>query len=163
VTAVKAAVYAIDSEQPVYRIRTMDQALTELTSPQRLTLMLLTLFAVAALCLASIGIYGLVAYTVVQRTREVGIRIALGATPEQIVRLMVGQGLGPTAMGIGLGGVLSIGATSLLASILYGVDVRDPMVFVATAAALGLVAAIASYAPARRAAAIDPISCLRNG
>jgi putative ABC transport system permease protein len=162
VTAVKAAIYAIDSDQPVYRIRTMDQALSELTSPQRLTLMLLTLFAVAALCLASIGIYGLVAYTVVQRTREVGIRIALGARPEEIVRLIVGEGLGPTAIGIGLGLVLSIGATSALASILYGVNVHDPIVFVATAAALGFVAVIASYAPARRAAAIDPIISLRS-
>ena len=120
------------------------------------------LFAVAALCLASIGIYGLVAYTVVQRTREVGIRIALGARPEEIVRLIVGEGLGPTAIGIGLGLVLSIAATSTLASILYGVNVHDPIVFVATAAALGLVAAIASYAPARRAAAIDPIISLRS-
>ena len=116
--AVKAAIYAIDPDQPVYRIRTMDQALSELTAPQRLTLMLLTLFAVTALCLASIGIYGLVAYTVVQRTREVGIRIALGAEPEQIVRLIVAQGLGPTAIGIGLGGILSVAATSALASIL---------------------------------------------
>ena len=162
VTAVKAAIYAIDPDQPVYRIRTMDQALSELTSPQRLTLMLLTLFAVAALCLAAIGIYGLVAYTVVQRTREVGIRIALGAKPEQIVRLIVGQGLGPTAMGIGLGMVLSIAATSALASLLYDVNVHDPTVFVATAAALGFVAAIASYAPARRAAAIDPVISLRS-
>jgi putative ABC transport system permease protein len=162
VTAVKAAVYAIDPDQPVYRIRTMDQALSELTSPQRLTLTLLTLFAIAALCLASIGIYGLVAYTVVQRTREVGIRIALGAKPEEIVRLIVGQGLGPTAIGIGLGSVLSIAATSALASILYDVNVHDPIVFVATAAVLGSVAAIASYAPARRAASIDPIISLRS-
>jgi putative ABC transport system permease protein len=162
VPAVKAAIYAIDSDQPVYRIRTMDQALSELTSPQRLTLMLLTLFAVAALCLASIGIYGLVAYTVVQRTREVGIRIALGARPEEIVRLIVGEGLGPTAIGIGLGLVLSVAATSALTSILYGVNVHDPIMFVATAAALGCVAVIASYAPARRAAAIDPIISLRS-
>jgi putative ABC transport system permease protein len=162
VTVVKAAIYAIDPDQPIYRIRTMDQALSELTSPQRLTLMLLTLFAVAALCLASIGIYGLVAYTVVQRTREVGIRIALGAKPEQIVRLIVGEGLGPTAIGIGLGLILSIAATSVLASILYGVNVHDPFVFVATAATLGFVAAIASYAPARRAASIDPVISLRS-
>jgi ABC-type antimicrobial peptide transport system permease subunit len=162
VAAVKAAIYAIDPDQPVYRIRTMDQALSELTSPQRLTLMLLTLFAVAALCLASIGIYSLVAYTAVQRTREVGIRIALGAKPAQIVRLIVGQGLGPTAIGIGLGVVLSVAATSALASILYGVNVHDPVVFVATALTLGFVAAIASYAPARRAAAIDPVISLRN-
>ena len=160
--AVTAAIYAVDPEQPVYRIRTMDQALRELTSPQRLTLILLTLFAVAALCLASIGIYGLVAYTVEQRTREVGIRIALGARPEQIVRLLVGQGLGPTAVGIGLGLILSIAATRMLASILYGVNVHDPIVFVATATALGFVAAIASYAPARRATSIDPIVSLRS-
>ena len=162
VTSVKAAVYAIDPDQPVYRIRTMDQALSELTSSQRLTFMLLTLFAAAAVCLASIGIYGLVAYTVVQRTREIGIRIALGARPGQIVRLIVGQGLAPTAAGIGVGLVLSIAATIALASILYGVNVHDPIVFVATAAALGFVAAIASYAPARRATAIDPISSLRS-
>ena len=162
VTAAKAAIYAIDPDQPVYRIRTMNQALSESTSPQRLTLTLLTLFAVAALCLASIGIYGLVAYTVAQRTREVGIRIALGARSDAIVGLIVGQGLAPTAIGIGLGLVLSFEATSALASILYGVNVHDPIVFVATAAALGVVAVIASYAPARRAAAIDPIVSLRS-
>jgi putative ABC transport system permease protein len=162
VTAIKAAIYAIDPDQPVYRIRTMDQALSELTSPQRLTFILLTLFAVAALSLASIGIYGLVAYTVVQRTREVGIRIALGANRDQIVRLMIGQGLGPAATGIGVGLILSIAATSALASILYGVDVHDPIVFVATAATLGVVAALASYAPASRAAAIDPVISLRS-
>ncbi len=162
VTAVKGAVYAIDPDQPVYRIRTLNQALSELTSPQRVTLILLTVFAVAALCLALIGIYGLVAYTVVQRTHEVGIRIALGAEPRQVIRLIAGQGLGATAAGIGLGLVMSIGATSALASILYGVDVRDPIVFAATTAVLGFVAAIASYAPARRAAAIDPIVSLRS-
>jgi putative ABC transport system permease protein len=162
VTAVKRAVYAIDPDQPVYRIRTMDQVLSELTAPQRLTLILLTLFACAALCLASIGIYGLVAYTVVQRTREIGIRIALGAQTQRVVRLLVGQGVGAAVVGIAVGLVLSIATTSAMASILYGVNVHDPIVFVATAAVLGIVVTIASYAPARRAVAINPIISLRS-
>ena len=140
----------------------MDRALRDLTSPQRLTLMLLSLFAATALFLAAIGIYGLVSHTVAQRTREIGIRIALGARREQVVRLTLGQGLGPTAIGIGLGSLVSLAATSALASILYGVNVHDPIVFVATAAALGFVAAVASYGPARRAATIDPIISLRS-
>jgi putative ABC transport system permease protein len=162
ISTLKGAVYAVDPDQPVYRVRTMEQALKEMMAPQRLTLMLLTLFAGGALCLASIGLYGLVAYSVVQRTREVGIRIALGAEPRQIVRLIVGQGLGATAAGILLGLIISMAATSVLASILYGVSARDPFVFVTTAIVLGFVAAIASYAPARRAASIDPITSLRS-
>ena len=97
-----------------------------------------------------------------QRTREIGIRIALGAAPIQIVRLIVRQGLGATAAGIGVGLVISILATRVLASILYGVSVRDPIVFASTAGALAAVAALASYTPARRAAAIDPAVSLRN-
>ncbi len=162
IASVKGAVYAVDPDQPVYRIRTMEEAVAAATSPQRLTLTLLALFAAAAFCLASIGIYGLVAYAVVQRTREIGIRIALGAAPVQIVRLIVGQGLGATAVGIGVGLTISVAATRVLASILYGVDVRDPIVFTSTAAALAAVAALASYAPARRAAAIDPVISLRT-
>jgi putative ABC transport system permease protein len=162
ISAVKAAVYAVDADQPMYRIRTMDQALETVTSSQRLTPILLTLFAGAALCLASIGVYGLVAYTVAQRTRELGIRIALGAQPREIVRLVVGQGFGVTKIGIAVGLALSIAATRVLTSILFGVDARDPTVFAATVGVIALVATMASYAPARRAAAIDPIVSLRS-
>jgi putative ABC transport system permease protein len=163
VRAVKSAVYAVDPDQPVYRIRTMHQALSELMAPQRLTLMLLALFAGVALSLASIGLYGLIAYTVVQRTREVGIRIALGAEPRQIVRLIFQQGVSATIVGIAVGLVISTAATRALASILYGVDVHDSIVFTVATVVLASVAMLASYAPACHVAAIDPTVSLRTG
>jgi len=104
----------------------------------------------------------LMAYTVARRTRELGIRIALGAAPRQILRLVVGHALGVTLSGIGLGLVLAFGATQLMASVVYDVDVRDPLTFAATVATLAAVAALASYPPARRATRIDPIISLRS-
>jgi len=162
IPTVKAAVYAIDPDQPVYRVRTMTQAVADITSPQRLTLILLSLFAAVALLLASIGIYGLIAYSVAQRTHEMGIRIALGAAPRQVIGLVVGQALGVTVAGVAVGLVLAIGATRVLASTLYGVDARDAALFVPTVAAIVAVASLASYIPARRAAAIDPVVSLRS-
>jgi putative ABC transport system permease protein len=162
VTAVKDAVYAVDRDQPVYRIRTMAQALADITSSQRLTMTLLTAFALAALVLASIGIYGLLAGAVTQRTHEIGIRMALGAAPRQIVRLVVGEGIAVTLVGVTVGLALALAGTRVLASILYRVDVRDPLTFAATIALVTLAAALASYLPARRATAVDPIVSLRR-
>jgi putative ABC transport system permease protein len=162
VDAVKNAVYSVDRDQPVYRIRTMSQALSDVMAPQRLTLTLLSLFAAAALVLASIGIYGLIAHTVAQRTHEIGIRMALGAAPRGILRLLMGQALGVTLMGIAIGLVLAFAASRALASILYGVDVRDPVTFAGMAVVIGAIAALATYLPARRAMAIDPIVSLRS-
>ncbi len=162
ITAVKGAVYAIDKDQPVYKIRTMRQAVSDATSSQRLTFVLLGLFAVAACALASIGIYGVVAYTVAQRTREIGIRLALGADGGRIVRMIVTQGLATTVTGVGVGLVLAVVATQALAAMLFGVGAHDPGVFIATAATLTSVAVIASYVPARRAARVDPAVALRS-
>jgi putative ABC transport system permease protein len=163
VSAVKSAVYAVDAAQPVYRIRTMAQAHADITSPQRITVILLTLFAAGALALATIGIYGLIAFTVAERRRELGIRIALGAAPGQIAELLVGHGTRVTLIGVGVGAVFAVAATRLLGSILYGVDARHPdaMLFAGAAAAIIGVAMLASYAPARRATKIDPIASLR--
>jgi len=162
IPTVKRAVYAIDPDQPVYRIRTMEQALHDITSPQRVTLILLTLFAATALLLASIGIYGLIAFVVARRTREIGIRIALGAARQQVLRLVIGEALGVTLAGLVAGVALAMIASRILASILYGVDVREPIVFLGTAAGIAMVAALASYLPARRATAINPLVALRT-
>jgi len=162
ITAVKGAVYAIDKDQPVYKIRTMQQAVSDATSSQRLTFVLLGLFAVAAFALASIGIYGVVAYTVAQRTHEIGIRLALGADGGRIVRMIVTQGLAMTVTGVGVGLVLAVGATQALAAMLFGVGAHDPGVFIATAATLTAAAVSASYVPARRAARVDPAIALRS-
>jgi predicted permease len=162
VNALKSAVYAIDKDQPVYKIRTMKQAVSDAEASPRLTLVLLALFAGAAFALAAIGIYGVVAYTVAERTREIGIRLALGADGGRIVRTIVGEGLATTMTGVGVGLVLALGATRVLASLLFGVSPRDPVVLAVTALALSLVAIVASYVPARRAAAIDPAISLRH-
>jgi putative ABC transport system permease protein len=162
VSGVKSAVYAVDAAQPVYRIRTMMQAYADITSPQRITVILLTLFAAGALALATIGIYGLIAFTVEERTREIGIRIALGAAPGQIVQLVVGQGTRVTLIGVAVGAVFAVATTRFLRSILYSVDVHDPMLLAGAAGAIIGVAVLGSYAPARRAAKIDPIASLRT-
>ena len=162
VNALKSAVYAVDTDQPVYKIRTMRQAVSEVEASPRATLVLLAVFAAAAFLLAAIGIYGVVAYTVVQRTREIGIRLALGADSGRIVRTIVGHGLATAMTGAGVGLVLALAATRVLASLLFGVSPRDPFVLLTTMIVLTMVAIVASYVPARRAAAIDPAVSLRH-
>jgi putative ABC transport system permease protein len=161
VNAVKNAIYSVDKDQPVYKIRTMAAAVSGAASSQRLTLGLLALFAAVAFALAAVGIYGVVAYTVAQRTREIGIRLALGAEAGRIVRMIVVDGLTTTMAGVGAGLILAAATTRALAAILFGVSAYDLGVFGMTAAALATVAVIASYIPAHRAACVDPVVALR--
>jgi ABC-type antimicrobial peptide transport system permease subunit len=161
INSVKGAIYGVDPDQPVYKIRTMAAAMSGAASSQRLTLVLLALFAAVAFALAAIGIYGVVAYTVAQRTREIGIRLALGAEAGRIVRLIVGEGLTTTIVGVSAGLLLAAAAARGLTAILFGVSAYDPEVFTAMAAALAAVAVIASVIPARRASRIDPVDALR--
>jgi putative ABC transport system permease protein len=119
-------------------------------------------FGAAALLLASIGVYGVLSYSVSQRTQEIGVRVALGAGRRDVLRMIVGQGLRLAAVGIGVGLVGAIGATQLIKSLLYNVTSSDPASFTGVAVFLALVAALASYIPARRAMAVDPIIALRN-
>jgi putative ABC transport system permease protein len=130
--------------------------------PQRMGAMLLGFFSAVALLLAVIGIYGVAAYVAAQRTREIGIRLALGATRREIGRLVVRQGASPVAAGVVAGLGLALWAGRLAGALLYDVSPRDPLTFVAVAAILALAGIAATYVPARRAARVDPVAALRH-
>jgi putative ABC transport system permease protein len=151
----------MDPEQPMASIATMDELLSGSLSRSRFTTLVLGLFAGLALVLASVGIYGVIAYGVAQRTQEFGIRIALGARRRDVLRLVLGQGTRLTLLGIGLGIIASLLVTRLLATFLYDVSPTDPFTFGAVALLLALVALVACYIPARRATRVDPMVALR--
>jgi predicted permease len=160
-SAVTRQIRELDPDMPIYRMRTMGQRVNESLAQRRFSMLLLTLFALLALGLAAIGIYGVMAYLVSQGTREIGIRLALGATPGGILRLVVRQGMVVAIIGvlIGLAGAFTL--TRLMRSLLFGVAATDPITFAAIALLLTFIALVASYVPARRAARIDPIESLR--
>ena len=153
---------ALDPDLPIYNVRTMGDRVDESLAKRRFAMLLLALFAALALGLATIGIYGVIAYLVNQGTREVGIRMALGATPAEIVLMIVRQGLAVALVGVGLGLAGAFVATRFMRSLLFGVHVYDPLTFAGIAALLVMVAAVAAYVPARRAARIDPMVSLRS-
>src|SRR5581483_2333100 len=161
IRAVKNAVYAVDRDQPVFHIRTMDQVIDDATAPRRMTLVLLAIFAVVALALDSLGIYGVMSYTFGQRTQEIGIRMAMGARTDAVMRMVVGQGMAWAAAGVAFGLVLAIAATRVISSLLYGISRTDSAIFAGASAVLLVVALIACYIPARRAARVDPVVSLR--
>jgi putative ABC transport system permease protein len=158
---VRAAVRAIDPEQPIARVRTLEQDFGETAAPRRFLMVLLSIFAVAACALAAIGIYGVMAYVVVRRTREIGVRIALGAPPGRVRRLVIAQAMVQAGIGLvlGLAGALLLGG--LIRAQLFGVAPSDPTTLMATAGVLALVALVASWLPARRAAAVHPTTAMR--
>ena len=159
--AVRKQVLALDRSQPVSEVRTMEQVLDATLGQRRLTMWLLGVFAGVALLLAVIGIYGVIAYSVAQRTQEVGIRMALGAQRGDILWLVVGQGLVLTLAGVGLGMIGALALTGVMKGLLFGVSATDPGTFVGVALLFVAVALLASYLPARRAARIDPMAALR--
>jgi predicted permease len=161
-SAVRNQIREIDPDLPLYNVRTMEQRVDDSLARRRFSMLLLTLFACLALGLAAIGIYGVIAFLVSQSTREVGIRMALGATPREILMLIVRQGLVVTVIGVvaGLAGAFVL--TRFMNTLLFGVHATDPLTFVAIAAALAMVAVLASYVPARRAARVDPMVSLRS-
>lgn len=161
VNAIRSLVLAIDRDQAVSAVKTMDDLLDASLGQQRLMMMLLVSFAGVALLLAVVGIYGVIAYSVAQRTQEIGVRRALGAQQSDILRLIVGQGLGLTVAGVflGLGG--SFALTRTMGSLLFQVSATDPATFAGIALLLILVAFAASYIPALRATRIDPVKALR--
>lgn len=156
----REAVRARDAEMPI-RFRTLDEVFSSSLSARRFSVVLLGAFSLAALLLAVTGIYGLVSYVVAQQTREIGIRLALGAPSRRVLRQVVGRGLVLTLSGIGLGLLAALGATGAMAGLLYGVGVRDLQTFVAVPLLLAAVATLASYLPARRAARVDPMAAIR--
>jgi ABC-type antimicrobial peptide transport system permease subunit len=146
---------------PVAHIRTMDEVMVRSTSRQNFNMLLLTIFGVSALLLAAIGIYGLMAYSVTQRVREIGIRMALGADRTRIRGMVVWQGMRLALAGIVLGIGAAFALTRLIASSLYGVKSWDPMVFIAVPILLTIVALLATWVPAVRASRLDPMKALR--
>jgi putative ABC transport system permease protein len=160
--AARARISAIDKEQPVTNVRTMEQHLGNALSQNRLTMLLLNVFSMAALLVATVGLYGLIAYSMAQRTQELGIRLALGAKPGDMVRLVMRQSLLAAVFGVlvGLGG--SFALTRVMKSLLYDVSATDPGIFTLSAVLFLTVAVVASYIPARRAARLDPSDTLRH-
>jgi putative ABC transport system permease protein len=154
-------VRAVDPDQPTYGVRTMEEIVSYATASRRFSTQLLGAFAVLALGLAAVGIYGVMAFMVGQRTREIGIRIALGASPRSVVRLVLGQALTLAAAGVIAGAAAALLATRLLSGLLFEVRATDPGTYATIAMLLGATAAIAAWRPARRAASVDPISALR--
>ena len=161
--SIRQRVLAVDRDQPVSDVKTMESVFEATLGQRRLTMLLLGMFAGVALLLATVGIYGVVAYSVAQRTQEVGIRRALGAQQGDILRLILGQGLGTVLAGIaiGLGGALAL--TRVMKNLLFHVNATDPVTFVGIALLFVVVALAGSYIPARRAARIDPMAALRVG
>ena len=159
--AVRAAVWNVDPNQPVVRIKTMEQILADTMIVQRFSTSLLAGFAGIALALAAAGIYGVISYSVTQRTHEIGIRMALGADQRDVLRLVVGQGMVPALIGLGVGIAGAIGLTRFMRSLLFNVSVTDPITFGVIGFLLFVVAVAACYLPARRAARVDPMIALR--
>ena len=160
-SAIRGAVASIDHDQPVFAISSMNALVSDSVSTQRITLMLLGLFSMLALTLAAIGIYGVISYSVAQRTHEIGIRMALGATPQDVLRNILAQGATIAFVGAAIGLAASIGLARLMSSLLFSVSANDPLTFAGVALLLIAVAMLACYIPARRATTVDPMVALR--
>jgi putative ABC transport system permease protein len=161
IPAVRREVARMNSELPLYKVATLDQVMANSLARTRFTTTLLGAFALIALLLAAIGIYGVVSYAVGRRTREIGIRMALGARSTDAVTLVLRQSMVPVFSGIAAGLTVSFAVTRALSSQLYGVSAVDPLTFAAVAGALAAVATAAAYVPAKRAARVDPMTALR--
>jgi predicted permease len=158
---VRQQVLAVDPDQPIFNVQTMGEIWNLSIAPEKLVLMLLIVFASVALVLAGLGIYGVMSYTVTQRTHEIGIRMALGARPFDILRGVVGQGMALAGVGVGIGLAAAFGLTRLMRGLLFGVSASDPLTFAGVAVTLVLIALAACYVPARRATKVDPMVALR--
>jgi putative ABC transport system permease protein len=159
--AVREAIQSVDKTLPTYNLKTMDDVVATSAAPRRLPMLLLSAFAGVAMLLAMLGIYGVTSYYVTQRTHEIGVRMALGARFDQILRLVLKQGMVLVIVGVVIGAIGSWFATRLLASLLYGVSVTDSVTFAGVAVLLIVVALLACYIPARRATKVDPMVALR--
>jgi putative ABC transport system permease protein len=159
--AIRNQVMALDPEQPIFEVRSMQSLLDESVAQPRFNTLLLTLFASLALVLAAIGIYGVMSYSVTQRTHEIGVRMALGAQQNDVLRMIVINAMWLAVIGVVAGLVGSLIATRLLSGLLFEVNPTDPVTFLVITAILGLIALIAGFIPARRATRVDPIVALR--
>jgi putative ABC transport system permease protein len=161
VPVARADLAALDRDLPLAAVRTMDEVIGRSIAERRFTMLLLATFASVAVLLAAIGVYGVLAYLVSQRTQEIGVRLAIGARPEDVVRLFVREGAALTLVGVACGLAGALAVTRTLSTLLFGVTTTDPVTFTAVAGTLAIVALLASYFPARRAARVDPMSALR--
>jgi putative ABC transport system permease protein len=160
-TAIRDVISSVDRDQPVSVTSTMEQLVSDSVATRRITLVLLGLFSGLALILAAIGIYGVISYSVAQRTHEIGIRTALGAQRVDLVQMILKQGLKTTLIGVGIGLAAALALTQLMKSMLFGVGAMDPLTFISVAMMLVCVALAASYIPARRAMQVDPLVALK--
>jgi putative ABC transport system permease protein len=158
----REVVAAVDPDQPISDVRTLDERIGQSLASRRFNMLLLGVFAALALVLAAVGIYGVVSYTVTERTHEIGVRLALGAQPRDVLTMLVGQGMTLAASGAIIGIAAALGITRVMASLLFGVSPTDPATFAIITAALMLVAFVACYAPARRATVVNPVTALRS-
>jgi len=162
IAAVRREVAQMDPEIPAYSIKTMEEYIAATVATPRFNTTLLAIFAAVALVLTVVGLYGVMSYSVAQRTNEIGIRMALGAQTKDVLRLIVSQGLTLLVIGLGVGLLGAFAATRLLASLLFGVKTKDPVTFAVVALVLTVIALVACYIPARRAARVDPLEALRH-
>jgi len=158
---VRDVVNSLKPEQPIANIGTLDDVVARSLSQARFSMLLLSIFAGLALMLSAVGIYGVMAYVVAQRTREMGIRLAMGAQAGDVLKLVLRQGGKLALAGVGIGIAAAVALTRLMASLLFGVSAADPVTFVGVAILLTFVAIAACYMPARRATRVDPIATLR--
>ncbi len=162
VAPARGIIRRLDPGVPVVRVQTMDALLARSVAPARSSMVLVGLFASVALALAIIGVFGVLSYTVNQRTTEIGIRLALGASTRNVKLLVLGQGMAPVAAGVAIGIVGALALTRLMETLLFGVTPTDPLTFAAVSTLLAAIAAVASYVPARRATRVDPVRVLRQ-
>ena len=160
---IRRAVRAFDSALPIVGLESLETVVARASVPRRFAMLLLGSFAVIALVLAVGGVYAMVAYAVNQRTRELAVRVALGARPVEVVRTVMARGLGAVGVGLGAGLLLALGLGRLISALLYGVSPRDPVIYLAAPAVLGVVAVLSALLPALRASRVDPIVALRDG
>jgi putative ABC transport system permease protein len=160
-STLRREVLGLDKDLPIFNVKTMEDVVAQSIGSRRLSTMLLSVFAGVALLLAAVGIYGVMAYTVTQRTQDIGIRMALGAQAGDVLRMVVGQGMTLALIGIGVGLAGALGLTRVMANLLFGVNATDPITFVVIPVLLASVAFLACWLPARRAASVNPIEALR--